>query len=123
MAEQFRNFILALAAALLAGGALAEEQHDRHMHHRLPRDVEAFHAALGPLWHAPAGKERSRKACAKAGELESLAKDIRSGDATPLLASIEALKKKCQAGQPDIDAAFSDVHEAFHRLAEPGRAG
>jgi hypothetical protein len=119
MGKKLTRSIVALAAAHLFGSAIAEEHHGRHMHHHFPQDVDAFHSVLAPLWHARPGKERSRNACARAGEMESLAGKIRSGDARPLLASVVALKKQCRAKQADIDAALFDVHEAFHRLAEP----
>lgn len=88
---------------------------ERHMH-RFARDIDAFHAALAPLWHAPAGKERAQNVCAQAPKLEILAKEVHSGDAKPLLASVTALKAQCQANPADIDAAFSQVHDAFHHL-------
>lgn len=115
-----KSLIIGLVAAHLVGSAFAEDGHAPHMHHHFPKDVEAFHSVLAPLWHAAPGKGRSRDACAKAGEMDTLARDIRSGDAAPLIASVVALKARCQDAQGDIDAALSDVHEAFHRLAEPG---
>lgn len=106
------------AALLLIGSALAAEQSEHHHHHALAQDIDAFHAVLAPLWHARPGKERSRNTCAQVGELETLAGNIRSADAKPLLGSIAVLKKQCQASPGKIDTAFSDVHEAFHRLIE-----
>lgn len=93
---------------------------EKHMH-SFAKDVDAFHAALAPLWHAPAGKERAQNVCAQANKLESLATDIRSGDAKPLRASITTLKAQCQTNPADIDTAFSQVHEAFHHLVMPNR--
>lgn len=122
MEKKSASLIVALAAAHLIGSASAEDHREGHMHHHFPKDIDAFHSVLAPLWHARPGKERSQNACAKAGEMERLAKDIRSGAAAPLLASIGTLKKKCQGNQADIDAALFDVHEAFHRLAEPQTA-
>lgn len=111
------TWIAAVVAAHLIGSAFAEEGHEHQMHHHFPNDVDAFHSVLAPIWHSRPGQERARNACAKAGEMEKLAKDIRSGDAAPLLASVANLKKKCPGKQADIDAALSEVHEAFHRLA------
>lgn len=120
MPRKITNSIALIVAALLAGGALAAEQHDNHRHHHtFAKDVDALHAVLAPLWHARPGKERSQNVCAKTNELERLAGDIRSGDPKLLLQAMAALKKQCQASSTDIDAAFFDVHEAFHRLAEP----
>ncbi|MDQ5917805.1 MAG: hypothetical protein QG660_917, partial [Pseudomonadota bacterium] len=58
-------------------------------------------------------------ACSKAGQMESLAKDISSTDATALQASIATLTKQCQARKGDVEGALFDVHEEFHRLIEP----
>ncbi|HJW25929.1 MAG TPA: hypothetical protein VJ576_13625 [Rhodocyclaceae bacterium] len=117
MAKQFTRLFIALVAAHWVGGAVAEDRHP--MHHHFPQDVDAFHSVLAPIWHARPGKERSRNACAKAAEMEGLAKDIRSADAAQLVASVATLKQKCQGGDAEVDAALFDVHEAFHRLIEP----
>jgi hypothetical protein len=109
--------IAAIAATLFAGSAGAESKHEKHSHN-FAKDIDAFHAALAPLWHASAGKARSQKTCAQANKLETLAKDIHSGDATALLATIGDLKARCQTNPTDINATFSEVHEAFHRLIE-----
>ncbi|MBI2277198.1 MAG: hypothetical protein HYU74_07600 [Dechloromonas sp.] len=120
MPSKNTNLIALIVAALLAGGALAAERHENHRHHAFAKDVDALHAVLAPLWHARPGKERSQNVCAKTSELERLAGDIRSADPKSMLQAIGALKKQCQTSPTDIDAAFFDVHEAFHRLAEPG---
>ena len=120
MPTKHTNLIIVIAAALLVGSAVAEDKHEEHSH-SFAQDVDAFHAALAPLWHAPAGNERSKDVCEKAQGLDKLARAIHSGNAKPLLASIGALKTKCQANAADIDGAFAQVHEAFHSLAEPKR--
>jgi hypothetical protein len=114
------NLIAVIVTTLMVGSAIAEEQHEDHAH-SFAKDVDAFHAALAPLWHARPGKERSQNVCAQAGKLESLATDIHNGNTKPLLASITALKAQCQTSPTKIDAAFAEVHEAFHRLTEPER--
>jgi hypothetical protein len=95
-----------------------------HHHPKMAKDVDAFHAVLAPLWHARPGPERLPNACAKAEEMAHLARDIRSANATQLLASIGALKNACQSKPEVVDAAFYDVHEAFHHLidAKPATA-
>lgn len=120
MRNKYSSLIVAVVAVHLLGSAIAQERHEGQMHHSFPKDVDGFHSVLAPLWHAPSGQERSRNACAKAGEMERLADNIRSGDAAPLLASVVALQKACRSQAADIDAALSDVHEAFHRLADAG---
>jgi len=107
---------LLLAAAFLGGSALADEH--GHIHPKFAPDVDAFHAVLAPVWHARPGPERTQDACAKAGEMARLAKQIRSTDASQLLASISALKTKCDSDKGSADAALFDVHEAFHHLID-----
>lgn len=109
------KLIVALATVLFAGSAIGEDMGEKHMH-KFANDVDAFHAVLAPLWHAPEGKERAQNVCAQAPQLESLATEIHSGDAKPLLASVTALKAQCQTDPAGIDAAFSQVHDAFHHL-------
>jgi hypothetical protein len=118
MPRKLAHLIVSIAAALLVGSPGAEEQPERHAH-GFAQDVDAFHSALAPLWHARTGTERSRQVCEQAPRLESLAKEIRSADAQPLLASLAALRTRCGTRPSEIDAVFSQVHEAFHRLAEP----
>ncbi len=118
MAKQHLNLSSVMVAILLSTSAFAENNHEKH-HHHFAADVDALHSVLAPLWHAKAGKERSQKVCAQAGQLESLSKAIRSGDNTALLTSLSALKAQCQSKPTEVDAAFSQVHDAFHRLVDP----
>lgn len=112
------KFVLAAVLAVIStGDALADEAH--HDHHKLAKDVDAFHAVLAPVWHARQGPERLPDACAKAGELGRLAGEIRSTDAAQLLASIASLKAACQGSQGKVEGALHDVHEAFHQLIDP----
>ncbi len=117
------NTILTMAAMVFLGGvALAEEP--GHMHHKFAKDIDAFHAVLAPVWHARPGPERTQDACAKAGEMARLATEIRSANASQLIATIPMLKAKCNSDQGGVDAALFDVHEAFHHLIDmqPGPA-
>ncbi|MCX7164618.1 MAG: hypothetical protein WCI19_10665 [Betaproteobacteria bacterium] len=109
-----------IVTVLLAGSAGAQDKHENHMH-SFAKDVDALHAVLAPLWHAPAGKERSHRVCTQTETLEALTREIQGADTKPLLASLAALKKQCQSNPGKIDVAFSRVHEAFHHLAEPGQ--
>lgn len=119
MTRKQKRLIVAIAAAQMIGSSIAAEPQENHMHHHhFPQDVAAFHNVLAPVWHTAPGKERTRNACIKADQMESLAKNIRSTDASLLLAGIAALKKNCD-GKGDVDGALFDVHEAFHRLIEP----
>jgi len=117
MPIKYTNPIFLVIATLLAATASAEDRHDEHAH-GFARDVDAFHAVLAPLWHAPAGQERTRNVCAQVPQLEQKAKAIRSANAKPLLTAIADLKAQCRSTPAAIDAAFAPVHEAFHRLVE-----
>ncbi len=110
MKKLIKLFGVTLAVTCL-GSAIADDHH----HHHFAKDVDAFHEVLAPLWHARPGPERLPNACAKVGELGRLASEIRSTDATELVASIAAMKTACQS-KGDVDGAFHDVHEAFHHL-------
>lgn len=114
MLKKQTKLIAATVAMLLAGHASAAEKHM----HNFAKDVDALHEVLGPLWHAPKGRERAQNVCAQAGKLESLSREIHSGDTKVLLASIADLKAQCKTNPSDIDATFSQVHDAFHHLAE-----
>lgn len=118
MPRRHPNSIAMFVAAMLVGNVAAQDHHERH-NHRFANDVDAFHSALAPLWHAPAGKERSQEVCANTVLLESRAREIRSADSKPLLASLATLRTQCRDDPSDIDRAFSRVHDAFHRLVEP----
>lgn len=114
MLKKQTKLIVITVAVLLADNVSAEEKHV----HNFAKDVDALHEVLGPLWHARKGKQRAQNVCAQVGKLESLSREIRSGDNKALLASIADLKTQCKTNPSDIDAAFSGVHEAFHHLAE-----
>jgi len=115
MTKPIARLLGAVAATTALGAAFAQDH--RHQHHFAP-DVDAFHSVLAPVWHARPGAERSQDACAKAGRMEALAKEIRSADAAALRDAVAALKTTCKAGPAEVDGALHDVHEAFHRLIE-----
>ena len=110
-----KKFIF-VVAAIIGGSAFADDH--GHMHHNFAKDVDAFHAVLAPIWHARPGPARTQDACAKAGEMARLANEIRSKDASQLVASITVLKAKCGNEKGNVDGAFHDVHEAFHHLID-----
>ena len=111
---------VALSATCFTGAAFAD---DHNHSHRFSKDVDAFHAVLALVWHAPKGVERLQSACAKAGEMEGLAKGISSTDASLLVSSLTALKTKCQGDQASVEIALIGVHDAFHQLIEHKPAG
>lgn len=116
MLKQLTTILLAATTALGAAGARADEH--GHAHHAFAKDVDAFHAQFAPIWHAQPGEQRSRNACAKADETGRLARAIKSADSRQLVATIDVLKSKCPGKPADLDAALSDVHEAFHALID-----
>jgi hypothetical protein len=116
MIKQFTRTFLVVAMTVGLGAAVADEH--GHAHPHFAADVDAFHSLLAPVWHARPGKARTRDACAKAGEMARSAGEIRSADATALVASISRLQTSCKGKPAGIDAAFFDVHEAFHQLID-----
>ncbi|MBP5986375.1 MAG: hypothetical protein KA538_04245 [Azonexus sp.] len=124
MAKPFATTLLVVTTAFWIGAAIADEH--GHAHPHFAPDVDAFHSLLAPLWHARPGKARTRNACTKAGELAKGAAEIRSADATALVAAIHRLQSTCKGKPAEVDAAFFDVHEAFHHLIDvrpPASAG
>ncbi len=118
-----RNLIAALFASLFAACAMADEGHAMHHHPSFAKDVNAFHASFAPPWHTRPSQERTREVCSKTGEWEQLAGNIHSGNAKPLLASVKTLKQQCRTSDATaFNAAFFDVHEAFHLLID-GQGG
>lgn len=120
MRKAFPAILLAATAALWTAAATAEDHGHRH-HHQFPKDVDAFHAVLAPIWHSSPGPARVQKACAQAGELEKLAGDIRSADAKPLVDAVARLRSRCDGKPAEGETALVDVHDAFHRLIEAKR--
>lgn len=112
--EKKNALLLVVSIVALVGAAIADDHH----HFDAAKDVDAFHAVLAPVWHARPGPERLPGACAKVDEFARLASDIRSTDASKLIASIATLKSACQSKQDNVDGAFYDVHEAFHQLLD-----
>lgn len=121
MIKRFAATFLALSAALWVTGSVAES--DGHHHRTFPKDIDAFHALLAPIWHAPPGNERSQNACVKVAEMEKSAMDIRTAKAKPLIDAITNLKSKCASKPSDVDPALFDVHEAFHGMIDPKPSG
>lgn len=117
MQKEFSHLIVALVATLSLGAGTAQAQYDQHAQ-PFTKEVDAFHSVLAPLWHTPAGAERSQEVCAQAATLEKLAKEIPGAKAQPLVASVSALMAQCQTKPSDIDAPLTRVHQAFHRLIE-----
>ncbi len=110
--------MLATAAAALVLITTTQALADGKHKHSFAPDVEAFHAQLSPLWHAPASPERSAAICKAAPELDRLAGAISSTDAKHLKSQVEQLQKQCSNNASDIEAPFTAVHDAFHQLTD-----
>ncbi|MBK7900925.1 MAG: hypothetical protein KA603_00080 [Azonexus sp.] len=122
MTKPFASMLLAVTTAFWIGTAAGDEH--GHAHPHFSPDVDAFHSLLAPLWHARPGKTRSQNACSRAGDLAKSAADIRSANATALVAAIHRLQSTCKGSKPAaVDAAFFDVHEAFHHLIDAQPSG
>jgi hypothetical protein len=108
-----------------SGGAGAE-------HEALTPELTAFHDLLAPLWHAEKGPKRIKDTCAAVPQFKTSADAV--AKATPptkanadtwtqgtraLVDSVNALETACKTNDSaKFEAAFHNVHEAFHRLME-----
>ena len=107
-------------------GSAAEHEHD------FSPEVGAFHDLMAPKWHAPAGDARQADTCGAVVAFKDAAAKIGAA-AVPAKAAaqegswhnavadlniaIGGLESACAAaGRPSFDAAFQDLHDAFHRL-------
>lgn len=103
-----------------------------HEHGELTPELDAFHEALAPRWHAPAGPQRTADACAAVPDFRTRA-DAVKGAAAPanaaaadwtqagekLAASVGALDEACKSNDAaKIEPAFSALHDAFHAAME-----
>jgi hypothetical protein len=120
MTRHLTTTLFAVSSALCTSLAVAAAaEHHGHHHHQFAKDIDAFHAVLAPIWHSSPGKERQQAACAKAGEMQKLAREVRSADARALDESVARLNTSCKSQPAGVDKALHDVHEAFHGLIEP----
>lgn len=113
------------------------EQTGEHAHadgkheHDFPASVTTFHDTMAPLWHAEAGDARKADTCAALEDMKTKAAAIGEGEvpekaadqaeawssaSTELGTKLDALAATCDASTEEFDAAFHDVHEAFHTL-------
>jgi hypothetical protein len=139
--------MLVLFLAFAAGGAVGCTEHADAVHDAVHGSGEhhpeakgptgEFHAVLAPIWHSEKSPARTTKACDAAKTMRQQAAAVETGappagakpedfkaSAKALTASVDALTAACAAdGRPDVDAKLSDVHDAFHKVAEQGHGG
>lgn len=99
--------------------------------HDFPASVTSFHDTMAPLWHAEAGDARKADTCAALEDMKTKASAIGEAEvpekaadqaeawssaSTELDTKLDALAAACDASTEEFDAAFHDVHEAFHTL-------
>lgn len=108
-----------------------------HDHAKKAGPAGEFHAVLAPIWHADKGPDRTAKACdasktmrERAGAIETSAPpegakaEDYTANAKALTVSVDALTAACAAdGRPDVDAKLSQVHDAYHKVAEMAHGG
>jgi hypothetical protein len=113
-----------------AGSAMGPMMGHEGEHDDMSPELKKFHDVFAPLWHAEKGAKRTADACAAVPELATAADAI--GKATPppsanadtwtagtraLVAAVAKLGDACKANDAaKFDAAFTEVHEAFHGL-------
>lgn len=138
--------MLVLFLALAAGGASACAEHDAlhdaahgsgEHHPEAKGPAGDFHSVLAPIWHSEKGPARTAKACDATKTMRERAAAVETGappagvkpeeykaNAKGLSASVDALVVACAAdGRPDVDAKLSELHDAFHKVADHGHAG
>lgn len=111
----FIKLITAFAAIAITASPVATAAEPDHGE---GKQAAAFHAVLAPLWHAPAGKERTSNACAKSAQLDLLAKAIPTENAAGLQEVTAMFKEKCASSPQDAEAVFGKLHDAFHKVSE-----
>jgi hypothetical protein len=101
-------------------------------HPQLSPELDAFHDALAPRWHAEPGPARTRDTCAAVPEFRTRASAVKGAGAPAGAAStawseagarlekaVADLDAACRAPDaPGFDAAFAAVHDAFHHAME-----
>jgi hypothetical protein len=108
-----------------------KEGEEAHAHGAEGTPVAKFHDALSPLWHAPAGAQRTTDTCNAVGSLHGIANEILGAGAPAgaaadyldaakaLETSVGALHAECEtAERKDFEAKFAVVHESFHAVAD-----
>ncbi len=130
--------VIALAAcgggASESGGAAARSDHERdHEQHPGPSiaEVDAMHAEIAPVFHAEPGAVRTRAACERASVLHERAIAVQAvptpagvdgdhwhGATASLSGAADGLALECSTSGPAVEERLSDLHDAFHRVAE-----
>ncbi|MBK9034207.1 MAG: hypothetical protein IPL61_23585 [Myxococcales bacterium] len=99
-------------------------------HPAMPAAVAAFHEQLSPLWHAPAGPERTERTCGDAGSMDQLLEEVEQagapanveatewdGRVTALRVAWTLLADDCTATNgANFEEKFTTVHDTFHEL-------
>jgi hypothetical protein len=136
-----RTWIAAFILVAACGGkTVPEKAYDTHSHgigehHDMEEEhhgvgvaeIDSFHETLAPVWHAPAGAERTKNACASVPTMKDQAAAIVGraradhagweGNANALAGAVGTMGEACTANV-DVDARFSAVHDAYHALLE-----
>ncbi len=108
-------------------GSAAEEGHHGD-HPKLTPELDAFHEVLAARWHAEAGPARMKDTCASVPDFQTKVGAIKAAAApanvdatawtnaaTNLETSVGGLSTACGGtDQAAFDAAFTQVHDAFH---------
>ena len=109
----------------------AHESGEAH-EHDFPAAVTTYHDTMAPLWHAEPGEARTSDTCDAVADLIAKAQAITSADVpekvedpeawnaagAELIAKTQALQTTCSESPDGFDAAFHEVHEAFHGLVK-----
>jgi hypothetical protein len=115
-----------------SGSAMGPMGAHQGEHDDMSPELKKFHDTFAPLWHAEKSAKRTADTCAAVPDLTSEADAI--GKATPpatanadtwttatraLVAAVAKLGEACKANDAGkFEAAFTEVHEAFHSIME-----
>ena len=131
------------AAALVAcasqpaqpGPASTPAEPEAHEHQWPMPEMEAMHDVLAPAWHGAVEKDKDpAEACAAVPDLKAAAAKLTTAEvpadkgvdqatfaekAAAVEAAIATFEGQCAGeGPADLKAAFTPIHDAFHRVME-----
>ena len=110
------NLGLYLSVILFSLSSMAKEEEHSH---DFTENVSAFHDVMAPLWHADSSMERIKSTCEAVEKMQVLASRI--DGANTLIKSLLALSSNCDKELKVFDAAFLQVHHAFHKVTDESK--
>jgi hypothetical protein len=105
---------------------------EEHEHPKLTPELDAFHEALAPRWHADKGEPRMQDTCGAVADFQAKATAVKAAPASmgadpaawtdagaQLEVSVTGLATACTGTDlAAFETAFETVHNAFHHAME-----